>query len=134
MGAGAGGLSLSFQEAGGREKAVSDFKFSQSFPISVRLKTLERLRSWSEVGGAAWAKPLGRILDRRKVFRGKKKNLDGEHSRKPSQDRTLNPHGPSSTYGPSFCCSCLDLQLGVRQGQDGGCTGPGSGQPAPLAG
>lgn len=135
MGAGAGRLSLSFQEAGGREKAVSDFKFSQSFPISVRLKTLEGLRSWSEVGGGGCVgKAPGRILDRRKGFRRKKKNLDGEHSRKPSQDRTLSPHGPSSTYGPSFCCSCLDLQLGMRQGQDGGCAGPGSGQPAPLAG
>lgn len=62
MGAGAGRLSLSFQEAGGREKAVSDFKFSQSFPISVRLKTLEGLRSWSEVvgglrGQSPWQNP-----------------------------------------------------------------------------
>lgn len=73
MGAGAGGLSLSFQEAGGREKAVSDFKFSQSFPISVRLKTLEGLRSWSEAGGGAWARPLAESWTEGKDSEGKRK-------------------------------------------------------------
>lgn len=60
--------------------------------------------------------------------------MDGEHSGKPSQDRTLHPCGPSSVHSPSCCCSCLDLRLGMRRGQDGACTGLGSGQPAPLAG
>ena len=61
----------SFREAGGREKAASDFKFSQSFPISVSLKTLEGLRSRSE--GGARAKPLAESWTGGKESEGKRK-------------------------------------------------------------
>ena len=48
-----------------------------------------------------------------------------------NQARTLHPHGPDSTYSSSFCCSCLDLRLGIRRGQDRGRTGRGQGSQRP---
>lgn len=75
-----------------------------------------------------------KILDRRrKEFkRQKEKNLDKEHSEKPNQDRA------SSMHGPSFCCLCLiPILAGGEANMEvvgGRSTGPGSGQPAPLAG
>lgn len=65
----------------------------------------------------------------RGLDRQKRKNLGDEHSRNPHQDDNPSPHGPGSTVCPAATRAWI---LILARGGRG--TGPGSGQPAALAG